>query len=297
MTSAQLQISEEASSIVTPRAWVLRAVPRLASAGADSPRLVAEALLQAALGVDRAGLYAMWTSPLPAHALGSLRSLLERACKREPLAYITGEKEFWGRSFRVDPSVLVPRPETELLVEWALRLFPEGRRGAALTVLDAGTGSGCLAVTLAAEWPGARVIATDRSARALAVARENALRWGVQERVHIACAHWLEALGGGRFALIVSNPPYLNRAELQEAAPELGYEPKLALDGGKDGLTAIRAVIAGAARCLAPRGWLLLEMGCLQSSAVRALARQAGAREIAVEEDLSGLPRLLRARW
>lgn len=294
--------SNAAQSVTLPpprsaRSWAVAAAARLRAAGADAPRLIAEGLLQAVLGIDRARLYARWIEPLPPEAEARLEILLNRALRREPLAYLTGEKEFWGLAFEVDSSVLVPRPETEGLVEWALRLFPGGRLGAPLRFIDAGTGSGCLAVSLLREWPEARCIAVDRCAKALARARRNAERWQVAGRLACVRADWLTACSWGAADLIVANPPYLSRSELAAAEPELSWEPRLALDGGEDGLEAVRTVIAQAPRCLARGGWLLLEIGCTQGAAAQQCAAEASAKEIACERDLAGQVRFLRARW
>lgn len=277
--------------------WVSWVTRQLEAVGADAPRRIAECILQRALRLERSQLYSGWQEPVPPEALPALEAMLQRALRREPLAYVLGKKEFWGLEFEVTPAVLVPRPETELLVEWALRLFPAGARIGSVEVLDAGTGSGCLAVSLAREWPQARVTAVDRSLAALRVARRNAERWGVQHRIHFVCADWLSALAEHRFALIVANPPYLTEEELALAEPELGYEPALALGGGSDGLASIRVLLADAGRCLRRGGWLLLEIGADQCARATELARAAGAKEIQVEPDLSGWPRVLRARW
>lgn len=295
--TAREEIPQHPVAFVSRRAWAWWATQQLEAVGADAPRRIAECILERALGLERPQLYASWNELVPRDAFPLLEAMLVRALQRQPLAYVIGEKEFWGLEFEVSPAVLVPRPETELLVEWALRLFPAGRRGAPISLVDAGTGSGCLAVALAREWPQARVTAMDRSLPALQLARRNARRWGVEGRIRFVCSNWLTSLAARQFPLIVANPPYLTEEELASAEPEVKFEPALALAGGKDGLEAIRTVLADAARCSTPGGWLLLEIGAEQGSAAAELARAAGAREVAVEQDLAGWPRVLRARW
>ncbi len=263
---------------------------RLAQAGSPTPRLDAEVLLAGLLGTDRAGLYARLTDPVPPEVVDRYEVLLARRARGEPVAYLTGEKEFYGRPFRVDRRVLIPRPETELLVERALAFLaerPEARG------VDAGTGSGCLAVTLALEAPRSRWIALDRSWGALEVARANARRHGVEDRIAFLLSDWLTALGGP-VDLIVANPPYTRLKDVDPAVR--AFEPRPALDGGPEGLDAYRTLLPQAARILAPGGRLLLEVGAGQAGAVADLVRRHLPRaRIELHRDLAGIERVVEA--
>lgn len=211
------------------------------------------------------------------------------------MAYIRGRQEFYGREFAVTPAVLIPRPETEGLVDDALQWLRA--HGASARVADIGTGSGCLAVTLAAEWPQASVVATDLSADALVVARRNAEGLGVAERVRFVQGAYL-AGESGPFDVIVSNPPYVREAEAPTLAPEVAdHEPALALYGGRDGLRDIRAVLEAAAQTLRADGLLAVEIGAGQADDVLALAAAtSGLTAPALRHDLQGIPRVLVAR-
>lgn len=271
---------------------------RLHEGGVDAPRLNAECLLAEALGVDRTRLLARLPELAPADATARFETLLARRLRREPLSYVLGHQEFWSLDFEVDPSVLIPRPETEQIIELALAAFPDARRGAPVTVCDIGTGSGCLAVTLAHEWPAARVVAVDLSPAALHLARRNARRCGVEGRLHFVVSDLLDSLSTSeKFHLIVSNPPYVALREAAELEPELGWEPETALFGGTDGLDIIRRLLPSVPEHLCPGGLFLMEIGAGQGEDVLALAREAGALEAEVLPDLAGLPRMLRARW
>ncbi len=238
------------------------------------------------LGWERATLFARDTEPPPPDFPGAYASLIDRRTRREPVAYIRGVQEFWNRDFVVSPSVLIPRPETELIVEEALSC-------AFGLAADIGTGSGCLAVTLAAEVPRARIVATDISADALRIARANAERHGVANRIDFRETRCLDGVTGP-FDLIVSNPPYVSAVDYESLAPEVrDYEPSAALKAGVDGLRDIRAVLAGAGSALAPGGVLLMEIGYNQADAVRELV--AGIRSLTLSKlgaDLQGIPRV-----
>lgn len=265
------------------------AAPRLAAAGIDSARLDAELLLAHALGIDRTRLFARLREAVPAIAADAFAALLERRLRREPLAYLTGEQEFWSLRFAVTPAVLIPRPETELLVELAQRLRPAPRR-----VLDVGTGSGCIAVALARELPGAQLTAVDLSADALAVARRNAAAHGVAPRIEFAAGDVYTGLPEAAvFDLIVSNPPYL--APGDAASPEIDFEPRTALYAGDDGLDVVRRLLAGTGARLRPGGHILIEIGLGQADAALALAAAAGLRDATVAPDLAGIARVLCA--
>lgn len=251
---------------------------------------------------ERAGLVLAADRPLSSAQIEKLRQAAARRSRREPLAYIIGEWEFWSLPFAVDPGVLIPRPETELLVEEALRLAPQLRGGAGrpLTILDLGTGSGILAVVLARELAPARVIAVDRSPAALAVARRNVCRHRVESRVSLLAADWLSALAAGKalFDLVVANPPYVEDVALPGLEPEVrDYEPRQALDGGAAGMAQIRRLAAELPPFLRPGGGLLMEIGWDQQGVVEQLLAPDNAwREVRILPDLAGLPRLLCCR-
>jgi release factor glutamine methyltransferase len=261
-----------------------------AQKGVDAPRLTAELLLAHALGCDRVRLYLDFDKPLGEPELARFRELVRRRADGEPTAYLTGAREFYGRRFQVDARVLVPRPETEQLAEAALQALPEG--GAAL---DLGTGSGALAVTLALGRPGARITAVELSGDALAVARANAAALG-------AAVDFLEGdlfaplPAGARFDVIASNPPYVPAGELAGLQREVRREPRLALDGGPDGLAVLRRIVEAAPGWLTPGGVLLLEMHETHLESLPALCRAAGFAAAEARRDLAGLPRLTVAR-
>jgi release factor glutamine methyltransferase len=256
-------------------------------------RLDAQLLLLRALArseTDRGWLLAHDADPLPADLERCFFDLADRRISGEPLAYIVGHKEFHGIDLQVDPRVLVPRPDTETLVDWAIELLQEQRR--APRVIDLGTGSGAVAVAIKRAVPPARVQATDVSAEALEVARANASRLGVDVEFH--CASWLEG-ASGPFDLIVSNPPYIREGD--EHLPALRHEPRGALVAGPDGLDAIRTVVAQAPTRLGAHGWLVLEHGWDQGPAVRALMQQAGFGYVASRRDLAGIERCTGGQW
>lgn len=253
-------------------------------------RLDAQLLLLRVLGRapgDRGWLLAHDTDALEDGARASFLGLCRRRADGEPVAYLTGEKEFFGLPLRVDARVLVPRPDTETLVEWALELL---RDRAAPRVIDLGTGSGAIALAIRSARPDAMVEAVDRSADALAVAASNAERLGLT--VVFRQASWLD--GAGLYDLVVSNPPYI--AEADPHLPALRHEPRQALAAGADGLDDLRAIVAAAPGHLAPGGWLLLEHGWDQAPAVRALLQAAGFGEVQSRRDLAGLERCTGGR-
>jgi release factor glutamine methyltransferase len=261
-----------------------------AKKGVDAPRLTAEVLLAHALSCDRVRLYLDFDKPLGDPELARFRELVRRRADGEPTAYLTGHKEFWGRRFRVDARVLVPRPETELVLEAALAALPAGGRA-----LDLCTGSGCLGISLALERPGARVLATDVSEDALAVARENAAALGGE--VEFATGDlWAPVHGDARFDVVVSNPPYIPAKELPGLPREVRREPCIALDGGADGLEVIRRIVAGAPARLVPGGVLCVEMHESHLESLPALCREAGFASAEARRDLAGLPRFTVAR-
>jgi release factor glutamine methyltransferase len=256
----------------------------------DAPRLTSEVLLSYVLKMSRVRLYVDLDRPLSKEELGSYRALIERRMAGEPTQYLTGVKEFYNRPFKVDARVLIPRPETELLVEAALRALP---KDAPSQALDVCTGSGCIAISLAAERPQASVTAVDVSPDACALARENAEALGVAARVSILQGNLYEPVPAeARFALVVSNPPYIASGEIPGLSAEVRREPHLALDGGADGLALIRRVIEGARRCLQAGGLLAMEIGETQGEAVRGLLQAAGFEDARVEKDLERRDRL-----
>lgn len=268
---------------------------RFASAGVDNPAGDAEVLLCGLLGWDRARLHAHPEGELPAALLPRLEEAASRRERREPLAYITGEKEFWSLPFQVGAGVLVPRPETELLVERAAALL---REAGAPRVLDLGTGCGAIAVALARELPRARVTATDVSEEALRYARRNARRNGVEGRVRFLRADLFAGLRGGpAFDLILSNPPYVPSPDIERLMPEVSrHEPVGALDGGPDGMRFLRAIVREAPARLRPAGCLLLEMAPDQIPRCAADVRLTRAfREPWVRRGLGGRDRVLEA--
>jgi release factor glutamine methyltransferase len=250
----------------------------------------AEVLAREVLGWDRAKFIAE-AREVPRHPFCErYRPLIDRRARREPVSSIVGHREFWQLEFEVTAEVLAPRPETEMLIEEALACVAPGMRR--LRMLDVGTGSGCLAVSLAVEYPRATIIATDVSAPALAVARRNASRHGVSARVMMCRMAHLEAIGP-QVDLIVSNPPYIPAAEIASLPPEVrDYEPRLALDGGADGLDIIRILVDEARLHLLKGGCLLFEFGFGQEAAVRQIVSNARELEfLRVRADLQGIPR------
>ncbi len=277
---------------------IAEAAVSLDAAGVGTPRLDAELLLAAACGVDRTALYVRGSEPVPGRSGAMFRSFLARRMRREPLQYIVGRQEFWSLEFAVTPDVLIPRPETELLVELALDAARSvGARDAApLRLCDVGTGCGCIAMALAHELPSAEVWAVDISMRALAVAELNAQRLGVAERVRFLRSDLFASVVHQRFDIILANPPYLTRDDFADLQPEVAFEPRLALDGGADGLATIRRLLAAAPDRLAAGGRLLMEIGSEQAAAVESVARAVGFKAISIRSDFAGLPRVLMAQ-
>lgn len=264
------------------------ATARLAQAGVEDAAGDARHLLAHALALPRDRLLLAIGEAPDALARARFEGFVARRAARQPVAQITGRRLFWGREFRVTPDVLDPRPETETLVAAALEA-PFGR------LLDLGTGSGCLIVTLLAERPQATGLGTDISPAALAVARDNAAAHGVAGRAGFQRADWFDGVAG-RFDLIVANPPYIPAAELAGLAPEVrAWEPAVALSPGADGLAAVRAILAGAAARLLPGGRIVIEVGAGQAGAASALARAAGLAGVRALADLDGRARVVAA--
>ncbi len=250
-------------------------------------RLEAQVLAAHAWQVDRAWLIAHDSDPLTERQAVEFEALLTRRLAGEPVAYLVETREFYGRSFQVSPEVLIPRPDTELLVELALAHTPPLQP---VEVLDLGTGSGCIAITLALERPFARITAVDRFAAALGIAQRNA---GIlSAHVEFLTSDWFNGLAGRRFDLIVSNPPYIATADPHLTRGDVRFEPPTALAAGVDGLDDLRHLAAAAGLHLKPGGRLLLEHGYDQGAACRALLRQAGFSEVTTLKDLAGLDRV-----
>jgi release factor glutamine methyltransferase len=265
---------------LTPAPAAIRAVAaRLAAAGIEEPRREARIILAAAHGTDAAGLLARDELDEALY-----EPLVTRRALREPLAYILGHKEFWGLNFAVSPATLIPRPDSETLIEAALMLPAPTR------VLDLGTGTGCLLLALLHERPEAFGVGVDISPQAAALAAQNATNLGFVNRAVFLAGHWADALQG-QFDLILSNPPYIPEAEIPGLMPEVaGFEPGSALAGGLDGFTAYRHIIAELPRILAKNGTAILEIGVGQSPYLSGLAKQAGFACVA-RQDLGGIER------
>ena len=268
---------------------------RLGGSGVPAAEVGADAALLArhVLGCDRATYVCRLRDPAPAAFTERYAAVLERRSRREPVATIIGQREFRGLLFEVNPSVLTPRPETELLVEETLRLAADGN-GSVRRIVDAGAGSGCIAVALASALPAARIIATDLSAAALAVARRNAARHGVGERIAWVHTSWLDGVSCAP-DVIVANPPYVPAGDVAGLPPEVrGFEPRLALAGGTDGLDAIRTLLRVAAERLPAGGHLVMETGAGQMAAVRAAAAGSGRlAAVRIRRDLQGIERAI----
>ncbi len=282
MTTAQAQIQTVKQALDLARA-------RLAHL--ESARLDAEILLTAVLDCRREDFHARPERELPVNRIVDFHALIERRCEGYPVAYLTGRREFWSLECRVDSHTLIPRPETETLVEAALARIP---RETALDILDLGTGSGAIALALASERPACRITATDISREALAVARENAAAARLANITFIE-SDWFSELEQQRFHLIVSNPPYVESGYTGFTTGEIRFEPRLALDGGPAGLDAIRRIIPAARRRLQPGGHLILEHGHRHGEAVRGLLLAAHYTAPHTLQDMAGLDRVTLA--
>jgi release factor glutamine methyltransferase len=285
-------------SILAPSLTVAQArrtlAERLRGLGFDTPDLDARLLVGHALGLDHGALAAASTRLLTRAETEKLDVVLGRRLAHEPVARIRGCKEFWSLPLAVTPDVLVPRPETETVVEAALAVVARDR---ALRMADLGTGSGAILLALLSELPAAFGLGTDRSERALGVAHRNAGALGLSRRAAFLACNFADAIAGG-CDLVVANPPYVRTGDIATLAPDVrDFDPRLALDGGGDGLAAYRAIAADAARVLAPGGWLALEIGCGQAEAVSALLAEHGlAVPLAPRRDLAGHARVVIGR-
>jgi release factor glutamine methyltransferase len=280
----------ETAPVWTPLKLLAWTQGHFANHGVDAPRLTAELLLAEALSCDRVRLYLEFDKPIGPEELARYRELVKRRAAGEPTAYVLGRREFYGRTFRTDRRALIPRPETELVVEAALAALPEG--GAAL---DLCTGTGCVGVTLALERPGTRVVAVDVSADAAALARENAAALGAAVDVRVGDLY-APLDPGARFDVVVANPPYVPTGELAGLARELRHEPALALDGGEAGLAVARPLVEGAIARLVPGGALVIEMHESHAAPLPRLCLEAGFASAEARRDLAGLSRFVVAR-
>ncbi len=291
-------IAEAREGEVPATIWIAlrRAAEALERAGVDSPSLTAEVLMAHVLGQDRSGILGHIQDPISPDAYRTFAALVHKREAGEPLQYLTGVREFFGLTFRVNPAVLIPRPETEFLVEKAVELARA--RGGRVFFADVGTGSGCIAVSLAHEVREARGMASDISWDALKLADENARTFGCEDRIEFVRCDLLECIAAGPvFDFILCNPPYVagsNAGELPRVVYE--HEPHLALFGGESGLEIVRLVILQAAVRLAPRGHLLLEIGAGQAKQVADFVKRAGLVVEEIVPDLQGIPRCVVAR-
>ena len=288
-TAIQCETATAAELLVCAVQRLKRTQP---SGSPATPELDAELLLAQALGVSRARLRSHPEEMPPRQAARRFLELIERRGRGEPIAYLIGRKEFWTLELDVGPAVLVPRPETELLVERALALYPRPHA----RVADLGTGSGAVALALASARPGWQVTATDISAAALTVARANAARLGLT-RVELLQGDWLGGLADRSFNLLLSNPPYIAPDDPALAQPELMHEPRLALVAAQDGFAALRAIIGAAPAHLEPGGWLLLEHGATQSAALAGELVARGFAQVRSHRDLAGRERVTEGQW
>jgi release factor glutamine methyltransferase len=282
--------SEARADAFTPAPRTVgEALSQARAAGVD--RLDAQLIFCTAMGVSRSWVLAHDTDPIPSEHLPRLLNWLRRRAAGEPFAYLQGEKEFFGLMLRVTPDTLIPRPDTETLVNWALERLPTGQP---CEVLDLGTGSGAVALAVASQRPLAQVTAVDFSAAALSVALDNARRLGLNH-VRGLQGSWFEPVQGQHFDLVVSNPPYIAEGDPHLAA--LSHEPISALTAGADGLDDLRLIVNQARTHLRPQGWLLLEHGHDQAQPVQQLLHDAGYADVSARLDLGGQTRCAGGRW
>lgn len=270
---------------------------RLKMAGIEDHEVEAGILLVHHLRIKRADIFLQGEAAVSPELVGAVEKSVARRLRRVPLSYVIGEQEFWGRRFEVSPAVLIPRQETELLVEKTIAAARQ-RPGARRRALELGTGSGVIGVTMALELPLWQIVTVDISARALAVAARNAKAHGVDKRLSLVNADWYHFLRPGvLFEIVVSNPPYVASSVRESLQPELAHEPELALFGGQKGTEALARIFTGLAGLLAPGGMIFIEIGYDQKEYAISLARQSGRfSKIVVHDDYAGLPRILQAQ-
>jgi release factor glutamine methyltransferase len=278
-------------------AWTTLAVldwttQRFTDAGIAGARLEAQLLLAHVLGCSRMQLYTGFDKPLGEPELAAYRGLIKRRLGGESVSYLLGEQEFWGLPFHVDEHVLVPRPDTETVIEVVRAARAD--RSAPCRILDLCTGSGAIAIALAKELPGATIVATELSAEAVAIARKNADRNAVADRVDVRAGDLFAPVAGERFDIVVSNPPYIASAVIPTLSKEVQREPRMALDGGPDGLAFYDRICAAAPAHLVPGGMLVVEHGYDQAAAVRERFERAGFRDVILTHDLGKNPRVTR---
>lgn len=267
----------------------------------ENPRLDAEVLLGHVLKINRLNLYLNYDKPLKKDELTEYRNLIKRRIKREPLQYIIGYQEFWSSKFKVDKGVMIPRPETEILVEEALNVFPQATSSTpTVNILELGTGSGAISISLAKELRAGTIIATDISYAALKIARENAKLQGVEKQATFLQGSLFSPVKEreGFFDLVISNPPYIRREDIEYLQPEVrDFEPRIALDGGEEGLKFYRQILPQVGKYLVRGGWLMLEVGKGQFEKVVTLMEHTGEFHPAlVVKDLSGIERVIKAQ-
>jgi release factor glutamine methyltransferase len=273
----------------TVGAALAAAAARLAAAGIDEAAAEARLLVGHALDAPVTAVIGHPERAVAAPAAARLDGLLARRARREPMAYLLGRREFWSLDLAVTPATLIPRPDSETLVEAVLALLPD--RTAPLSVLDLGTGSGCLLLALLSELPAARGVGVDADPDAVAVAAANAVRVGLAARATFRRGDWSKGLTGA-FDLVVANPPYIRRGEIDRLAPEVArYEPRRALDGGEDGLDAYRAIAPDLPRLLVPGGIAAFEIGADQAETATAILCRPGLEALGIRQDLAGRPR------
>lgn len=287
-----------AQTVWTILALIRWADERFKKEGLATPRLDAEVLLAETLGMERVGLYTHFDQPLKPDELARFKKLILRRLRREPVAYILGKREFWSLPFKVTPDVLIPRPETEILVSEVLKTQAH-LDGKALRILEIGTGSGAISIALAKGLPIARVVATDLSAKALSVAEENALQNGVREQIHFLQGDLFQPLQKGeRFDLVITNPPYIPREQFPSLMPEVrDFEPRIALDGGMNGLNFFQRALPMVGKFLDPGGWFLAEMGAGQDQEILKIVEKIPDLDsFDFVKDLAGIKRVFKAR-
>lgn len=266
----------------------------------ENPRAAAEILLAHTLQKERIDLYVCYDQPLGSRELQQFKTLVKKRIRREPVAYITGVKEFWSMDLQVNPDVLIPRPETECLVEAVMGKVSGTSETTTRRILELGTGSGAIVLALASRLPGDLFFASDRSIRAVLLARHNARRHQLAGRIHFFCGDWMDAFtsGGDLFDIIVSNPPYVKTGLIAGLEPEIcRYEPAEALDGGPDGLDCLRQIIRKASHYLKDGGRLFLEIGFDQKKSVQDIITESGGyQEIVFGRDYSGCDRVVAMR-
>ena len=283
-------MAEPTASLTLLQAWNA-ARGRLTEAQVDSPVIDARLLLEAAAGASRTDIITDPYRPLTPEQAGQLAEYVERRARREPVSRILGRKAFWKIALKVTPDVLSPRPDTEVIVDEALKAFPEAMH---FSLLDIGVGSGAILLSILAERPGAKGLGVDVSHEALAVAKENAANLDLEGRAAFLRTSWADGLADESFDLVVSNPPYIAREVIETLEPEVrDHDPRLALDGGLDGLDAYRALAPEVLRVLKPGGGFLIEIGHDQAAAVSALFREAGGEGVRVVRDLGDRDRVV----